>query len=101
MLDSRGCAYKQQYDCPTYMSSLTGAKNAFSPSSVVVYARFPAKTWGGGRECECARATSIGRITHLEAWCLVNNLLRNRRHAVLGDRGGGGVRHGERGTGGD
>lgn len=27
------------------MSLSTGAKKAFSPSSVVEYARFPAKTW--------------------------------------------------------
>ena len=27
------------------MSPSTGAKKAFSPSSVVEYARFPAKTW--------------------------------------------------------
>jgi hypothetical protein len=28
----------------TYMSLSTGSKNAFSPSSVVEYARFPTKT---------------------------------------------------------
>ena len=36
----------QRMRCNTYMSSLTGAKNAFSPSSVVEYARLPTKTCG-------------------------------------------------------
>ncbi len=33
------------------------------------------------------------RDTYLEAGGLFNLLLRSRRHAVLGNRGGGGVRH--------
>jgi hypothetical protein len=32
------------------MSLWTGAKKVFSPSSVVEYARFPAKTWGDKTE---------------------------------------------------
>ena len=79
----------------TYTSLWTGAKNVFSPSSVVEYARLPAKTWGERSEGRVPRQRWMG--AHLEARSLLDDrLLRSRRHAVLSDRGGGGVRHFER-----
>ena len=80
----------------TYTSLWTGAKNVFSPSSVVEYARLPAKTWGERSEGRVPRQRWMG--AHLEARSLLDDrLLRSRRHAVLSDRGGGGVRHFEGG----
>lgn len=81
------------------MSFCTGAKNAFSPSSVVEYARLPTKTCEGEGKID-EYATSNRALGYLEARLCSRSLLRNRRHAVLIDRGGGGVRHWrERGTG--
>lgn len=48
----------------------------------------------GERASECATSLDDGRRhTHLEAGLLDDGLLRSRGHAVLGDRGGGGVGH--------
>ena len=76
----------------TYTSVWTGAKNAFSPSSVVEYARLPAKTCKGRVEGHAPRQKT--KKMDLEARSLLDDrVLHSRRHAVLGDRGGGGVGH--------
>ena len=54
----------------------------------------PAKTW---RESEERVPRQNGREAHLEANLFDDSRLLHRRHAVLGDRGGGGVRHFEGG----
>jgi len=70
------------------MSLCTGSKNAFSPSSVVEYARFPTKTC---EVCEGGQYQQEGITGYLERGNFFG--LRNRRHALLGDGGGGGIRH--------
>jgi hypothetical protein len=73
------------------MSLLTGAKKVFSPSSVVEYARFPAKTWGD----KTGEGKKDRKKKNLESRNF-DLFLRNGRRAVLGDWGGRGVRHDER-----
>ena len=72
----------------THMSLSTGSKNAFSPSSVVEYARFPTKTC---QVFEGEKCSQEGSPSYLERGSFFG--LRNRRHALLGDGGGGGIRH--------
>lgn len=59
---------------------------------MVEYARLPAKTWR--KESQARVPRQKAGETRLEARSLFDDsLLRSRRHAVLGDWGGGGVRH--------
>ena len=61
---------------------------------MVEYARLPANTLRKKRVSECHVR---GHAQYLEAGGLFHDLLLGSgRHAVLGDRGGGGVRHFER-----
>lgn len=75
------------------MSLCTGAKKVFSPSSVVEYARFPAKTWKGEDEAMRVRIW----VQYLETGCFFDErVLHSRRHAVFSDKGGLGIGHFER-----